>query len=73
MSYGQGKQDVDAPIADITNKLLIAYVHHNLTPNAVLTFEYDHFQADSSALATPTSSSTQTKYDLFSVGFHFYF
>jgi hypothetical protein len=65
-SYGEGKQDANANQAAVKNKMPILYIHHNLTPNTILTFEYDHFTGDS-------NGATVTKYDLFSLGMHLYF
>ncbi len=69
-STGVGKQTANAAFAipDIKNKLNMLYVHHSITPQAQLTFEYDQFKSESGVLG-----GTQTKYNLWVVGLNYVF
>jgi hypothetical protein len=71
-SWGTGKQDADAAALfggdqlKVTHDML--YLHHNLTPQAVLAVEYDTVKAKDSTIGVDTA-----KYNLWSVGLSYYF
>jgi hypothetical protein len=74
VSTGTGKQDemktagVTADKLKATHSML--YVHHNLTPQAVLTLEYDTVKVKDEGPATPGDLQ---KYNLWAVGLNYYF
>lgn len=64
LSAGTGKQDATATaFAAVKNKLNMLYVHHDLTPQARLSFEYDDWKSDNRS-----TGANLSKYKLFTVG-----
>jgi hypothetical protein len=69
-SYGTGKQDASSKVGTDQYKAKhgMLYVHHNITPQAVLTLEYDDVKVKNETVGVDVQ-----KYKLLVVGMNFFF